>query len=163
MWDKNLIVLKDWSQFSKELQRALISIHHNGLIAVRNFALVSYDPEGNMLDQLDTVKNTGTDRNNKSIMWNAEGHDFEHDITPSGKKPSEITYAYVAETSNKGYLVHYHHEKPVEFDLTKGLTEHDGILIYDASKLKRVSKNEHWFLTDPKEALLLIFTIKFDE
>ncbi len=167
MWDGNLIVLQDWSGFAAKLSSALTSIPHVGLVAVRNFTLLScnFDDDCNILDtvdRLDLVRTTGTDRDDSSSMWNAPGHDFEHDITPSGKKPSEIIYAYVAETNGDNYLVHYKGD-PEEFDLTESLSEQDGILIYDASKLKRVSKNEHWFLTDPREALLLVFTIEPDE
>jgi hypothetical protein len=90
------------------------------------------------------------------------GHDYEHDLYPTGKKPSEIVYAYVADVSADGYLVRYQDE-PIEFDLTEGLTEFDGILVYDAGKLERVSKNELWFKSDPRDALMLVFKVRSDD
>lgn len=50
--------------------------------------------------------------------------------------------------------------EPEDWDLTEGLLETDGILVYDADKLDRVSKNEHWFRRDPCDALLLVFKLR---
>ena len=41
--------------------------------------------------------------------------------------------------------------------------ETDGVLIYDAAKLDRVSKNEHWFRGNPCDALLLVFMLHAEE
>ncbi len=163
MWNGQPIELQDWPEFAEALPRALAAAGHVGLVAVRNFELntVDIDEEFNPLrdvDRLAVVRETGTDRDDSSDMWNAGGHDFDHDAVPSGKLPSQILYAYVAEVGSAGYLVHYEGE-PEEFDLTKDLTDREGILIYDASQLRRVSKNEHWFLGDPREALLLVFKL----
>lgn len=163
MWDGQTIELRDWSEFARRLAFELNSLGHIGQIAVRNFSLQTYDlDEDNGIigpvDRLALVAETGTDRDIHSPVWNAIGHDYEHDKTPSGKSPSEILYAYVAEMKGDSYLVHYQGE-PENMDLTRSLTENDGILIYDATQLKRVAKNEHWFLTDPLDALLLVFTL----
>jgi hypothetical protein len=50
--------------------------------------------------------------------------------------------------------------EPEDWDLTEGLFERDGVLVYDATKLNRVSKNEHWFMGDPCGALLLVFKLR---
>lgn len=163
MWNGKPVELQCWSEFTLALPRELDSIGHNGLVLVRNFLLQTYELDEDEeiigeIDRLHLVRHTGTDRDESSWMWNAVGHDFEHDKTPSGKASSDIIYAYVAETNNNGYMVHYHSE-PESMDLTKGLTDYEGLLIYDASRLQRVAKNEHWFMTDPQEALLLVFTL----
>jgi hypothetical protein len=54
-------------------------------------------------------------------------------------------------------------DEPEKIDLTEGLTDQNAILIYDATKLSRASKNEHWFNGDPRDALLMIFIISEDE
>lgn len=163
MWDGQMVELQDWSEFGRRLACELKSLGYAGKVAVRNFSLQTYDldEDGGILgsvDRLALVKETGTDRDVQSPMWNAVGHDYQHDIEHSGKSPSEIIYAYVAETKGDSYLVHYQGE-PENMDLTQNLTEHDGILIYDATGLTRVAKNEHWFMVDPREALLLVFTL----
>lgn len=56
------------------------------------------------------------------------------------------------------YLVHIE-QVPELLDLTEGLSEENGILVYDAAKLRRVAKNEHWFEGDPRAALLAVFTL----
>jgi hypothetical protein len=163
MRDWREIELEEWSEFAARLSNELVAIGHTNCVAIRNFRLASAIINENSehlgdVDRLEIVRRTGTDRDDKSDMWNAVGHDYDHVQCPSGKMPADITYAYVAEVNNGDYLVHYQGE-PEEFDLTKGLSIYEGILVYDASKLERVSKNEHWFLTSPLEALLLVFTI----
>lgn len=163
MWNGHPIELQDWSEFADELPQALASIGHTGLVAVRNFELdtADIDEDGNPLrdvDRLEVVRETGTDRDDRSLVWNAEGHDYDHDAQESGKSPSQIIYAFVADVGASGYVVHHLHE-PEEIDVTVGLCDRSGILIYNASRLMRVAKNEHWFIGDPREALLLVFTL----
>jgi hypothetical protein len=163
VWNGPIIELNKWVEFDKRLISELNTLDHNGLVLIRNFALTTSDVDDEMnhigdVDRFDVVLNTGTDRDCNSSMWNADGHDHNHRIDPSGKKPDEIIYAFVAETNSSGYLLHIK-DNPEYMNLTDSLTVGDGILIYDASKLKRVSKNEHWFLTDPCDALLLVFKL----
>ena len=163
MWSGPIIELSDWGEFAIQLPTALTEINHQGRVAIRNFDLTTHDLEDGMniigeVNRLDLVQRTGTDRDRNSPMWNAPDHDFDHDTENPAKLPSEIIYAYLAEITGDGYLVHYHPDgHPEHMDLTEGLSEHNGILIYDASKLERVSKNELWFRTSPIEALLMVF------
>lgn len=169
MWAGQVIELDDWSAFAAALPRELAAIGHDGLIAIRNFQLVTCDVDAEMrpvgeTDRLGMVLRTGTDRDSESPMWNAEGHDYRHDLTPSGKSAGEIIYAYVAEVSAAGYRVHYLPDgEPEDWDLTEGLWPTDGVLVYDAAKLDRVAKNEHWFRDDPRDALLLVFRLAEEE
>jgi hypothetical protein len=48
-------------------------------------------------------------------------------------------------------------------DLTENLTEHDAIIVYDPANLERAAPNEYWFLCDPLEAALLLFTLDDEE
>lgn len=110
------------------------------------------------------MRRTGTDRDANSTVWNAGGHDYEHDHAPAGKGPADIIYAYVAELTEQGYRVHYLQEgEPEDWDLTDSLFETDGVLVYDAAKLERVSKNEHGFKGDPRDALLLVFRLRDED
>lgn len=158
--------MDDWSEFASALPRELAAIKHYSLVAVRNFSLVTLDLNKNNeivreIDREQLVRCTGTDRDANSTFWNAEGHDYDHDLSPAGKTPADIIYAYVAEMCGNGYLVHYKYPngKPELIDLTESLSEQDAISIYDADKLERVSKNEHWFTGDPHDALLLVFRL----
>ncbi len=165
MWAGRIIELEDWSEFAPTLSEALSAMGHHGLVAIRNFQLVTCDVDEEMrpigeTDRLGLVLRTGTDRDETSPLWNAEGHDYQHDLTPSGKGAHEIIYAYIAEVTAAGYRVHYLPEgTPEDWDLTEGLWPTDGVLIYDAAKLDRVAKNEHWFKGDPLDALLLVFRL----
>lgn len=165
LWSGQLIELEDWSDFAPILNRSLSARGHIGHVAIRNFHLVICELDDEMLpigetDRLALALRTGTDRDSASLMWNAEGHDFDHDLTPSGKRADEIVYAYVAELTATGYRVQYLQSGPSrDMDLTRGLCQHDGILVYDAAKLDRVAKNEHWFKGDPLDALLLVFKL----
>ena len=146
-----------------------MALCHDGLLLIRNFQLVTCDVDADMkplgeTDRLDLVRRTGTDRDATSDMWNAPGHDYEHDRAPAGKGAADIIYAYVAELTENGYQVHYLPEEvPRDWDLTEGLFETDGVLVYNAAELDRVSKNEHWFKADPREALLLVFKLRAEE
>lgn len=165
MWPGKPIDLEDWTHFGAALHAEMQRIGHAGLVAVRNFQLTTVEVDCDMMplgevDRLDLVLRTGTDRDATSWFWNAEGHDHPHDLTPSGKSPQDIIYAYVAEVGPHGYLVHYQPGgAPEEMDLTTALSDQEGILIYDAAKLTRVSKNEHWFTGDPRDALLAVFKL----
>lgn len=165
MWPGNPIELEDWSEFGPALFSELRRLGQSGLVAVRNFQLTTFEVDSDMVplgevNRLDIVLRTGTDRDKESWFWNADGHDYRHDLTPSGKAPQDIIYAYVAEVGESGYFVHYQpNGTPEIMDLTTALSDQDGILIYDAAKLTRVSKNEHWFTGDPRDALLAVFRL----
>ena len=169
MWSGKVVELDDWGEFAGVLQHEVTAIGHEGLLLIRNFALVTCDVDADMkpigeTDRLDLVRRTGTDRDAASPMWNATGHDYEHDRSPTGKGPADIIYAYVAELTKNGYRVHYLPDgEPEDWDLTEGLLETDGVLAYDAGKLDRVSKNEHWFKGDPRDALLLVFKLRSED
>jgi len=166
MWSGKVVELDDWSEFSKELGSEMASGGHDGLLLIRNFQLVTCVVDADLrptgeTDRLELVRRTGTDRDASSDMWNAPGHDYEHDLRPVGKGPADIIYAYVAELTDDGYRVHYAPDGEAEdWDLTEGLLDTDGVLVYDANKLDRVSKNEHWFRDDPRDALLAVFTLR---
>lgn len=169
MWSGKVVELDDWGEFASILQEEVTKIGHEGLLLIRNFALVTFDVDANMqiiseTNRLDLVRRTGTDRDAASSMWNATGHDYEHDRSPTGKGPADIIYAYVAELTKNGYRVHYRPDRePEDWDLTEELLETDGVLVFDASKLDRVSKNEHWFKGDPRDALLLVFKLRSED
>jgi hypothetical protein len=160
--------LTDWRDFESALRGQLSAIEHKGRVLVRNFDRVTLnlneysDIVGEQVDRLQIAINTGTDRNSESQFWNAEGHDLDHDLNPSGKSADEIIYAYIVDASTTPYDV-YIADEPEKIDLTEGLTDQNAILIYDATKLSRASKNEHWFNGDPRDALLMIFIISEDE
>ncbi|MGC0894110.1 hypothetical protein [Pantoea agglomerans] len=135
----------------------------DGLVLARNFSLETYDVNNENSDPVDRfslAKNTGTDHDNYSPFWNVHGHDYEHDINCPGKAPTDIIDAYVIKIYSDGYSVYYLNENTEKMDLKDGLNECDGILIYDQSKLERVSKNEHWFASSPLDALMTIFKLK---
>ncbi|RJX66078.1 hypothetical protein D6858_14040 [Tsuneonella suprasediminis] len=164
-----VVELDDWGDFARVLHNEVTAIGHEGLLIIRNFALVTCDVDADMkpigeTNRLELVRRTGTDRDAASPMWNATGHDYEHDRAPTCKGPADIIYAYVAELTTNGYRVHYLPDgEPEDWDLTEGLLETDGVLVYDASKLDRVSKNEHWFKGDPRDALLLVFKLRSED
>lgn len=168
MWSGDVIELGNWGEFASTLKGEIIALGHDGLLLIRNFVLISCDVDEDMsptgeTDRLDIVRRTGTDRDATSLMWNAPGHDFEHDLLPVGKGPADIIYAYIAELTEDGYRVHYvPNGEPEDWDLTEDLFESDGVLVYDAGKLDRVAKNEHWFKSDPRDALLFIFKLRSD-
>lgn len=157
-----VVEIDEWDDFEKRLPLELNEIEFDGLVLARNFALETYDVNNEISDPVDRfslAKNTGTDRDNDSIFWNEPGHDYEHDKYFSGKSPADIIYAYVVKIDSDGYSVYYRHDISEKMDLTDGLNECDGILIYDQSKLERVSKNEHWFSSSLLDALLMIFKL----
>ena len=47
--------------------------------------------------------------------------------------------------------------------LTDNLCEHDGIIVYDPSRSDCAAANEYWFKNDPRDAVLLVVTIKSRE
>ena len=149
-----------WEEFSDCLRTELACIGHEGLVLVRNFDRITFSNEHEEVDRLKIAIETGTDRDSISSFWNAEGHDHEHDLVPRGKNPEEIIYAYVVDAFPDPYLVHIG-DTPEQFDVTEGLNEHVAILVYNPDGLERKSKNEHWFIRDPRESLLMIFTVQF--
>lgn len=169
MWSGKVVELDDWGEFARVLQHEVTEIGHEGLLLIRNFALVTCDIDADMkpigeTDRLNLVRQTGTDRDAASLMWNVTGHDYEHDRLLTGKGPADIIYAYVAALTKNGYRVHYLPDgEPEDWDLTMGLLETDGVLAYDAGKLDHVSKNEHWFKGDPRDALLLVFKLRSED
>lgn len=160
------IKLKSWSGF----ESALRDETKRSPLLVRNFARVTFDnvctDDAVEVDNLEIVRRTGTDRRETSSMWNAPGFDFDHDLVPSGKKPHEIIYASLIDLKPKPYLVSAPDDDQGNssfqvLDLTKGLTEHDAIIVYDyaSGRFDRVAPNEYWFRCDPLEAALFLFTL----
>jgi hypothetical protein len=161
-----VVELEDWDEFAGSLHKELKVIGHCRMVALRNFELstMQIDPHtmeiiGEDVDRLELAIRTGTDRSLDSPMWNAEGHDYRHDLCPVGKSPNEIIYAYSASIEGGTYKVHLEGDE-LKWDLTEGLTSGDGILVYDRAKLQQAAKNEYWFKAAPLDALLLVFTIK---
>ena len=159
-----LVKLKDWNEFGKGLNEQLRLLGFNRRVLVRNFSLETaiINDRSEFLgstDRLELALQTGTDRDEFSFMWNEAEHDYNHDRNPIGKNPSDIIYAFSVQPGKGSYDV-YRTENPEKLDLTTSLSSLDGILIYDPAFLQRVSKNEYWFLDDPKKALLLIFLLE---
>lgn len=133
-----IIEIDEWDEFEKRLPLELDKIKFEGLVLVRNFDIETYDvnnPNSDPVNRLNLAINTGTDRDKDSHLWNEPGHDYEHDKYCSGKSPTDIIYAYVVKIDSDGYSVYYQHDNPEKMDLTDGLNECSGILIYDQSKL----------------------------
>lgn len=166
MWQRQPIELHDWAEFGTALRAELERLNHQGLVLVRNFQILTFTLNQNQeilaeVDRLQLVFTTGVDRDSESQFWNAPGHDFEHDLVPCGKQPQEIIYAYLVDAFCDPYAAHIG-DTPEVIDLTSGLSDEDGILIYDPAHLRRVSKNEHWFEGDPLHALLAVFRLAPD-
>ena len=123
---------------------------------IRNFARVTFDNVGTdsavEIDSLAVVRATGTERRENASIWNASNFYFDHDLTPSGRKPNEIIYAFLTDLKPKPYLVSgadgFGGTSFEVLDLTKNLTEHDAITVYDPAELHRAAPNEYWFLGD---------------
>jgi len=155
------VVLSDWSEFEAKLRAELKELGHHGLITVRNFERVGFEGSREV-DRFKRALKTGTDRTKRSQFWNAEGHDFEHDRHPSGKKADEIIYAFTLDLAQTPYKVlHKSGIKDVADADTVG--EGDAITVYDSAQLDNKSDNEYWFKGSPKDAALLIFTVAQDE
>lgn len=152
------VQLESWDDFEASLRVEVPKLMDGDLVVARNFMKVTFSPDGDEQDRLQIAIDTGTDRDGRSNLWNAEGFDHEHDRNPAGKAPNEIVYAFTIDLSQTPYLVH-HQEVPEAFDITDGLTEHDAIVVYDASMLDRRSMNEYWFKGDPRDAALLLYTV----
>lgn len=149
--------LGSWGDFEASLRAEVAQLGRGNLVVARNFMKVTFSPDGDEQDRLQTAIDTGTDRDTDSSFWNAGGFDHEHDINPAGKAPNEIIYAFTLDLSQTPYLVP-HGAVPEAFDITKSLTEHNAIIVYDASMLDRKSMNEYWFKGDPRDAALLVYT-----
>lgn len=154
----NILRLEDWSEFDNVLRSELKAMGHKGLVAVRNFQLVTFTPDGTEFDRLTHARSYGTDRDVDSELWDVEGFDHPHDKHPTGKRADEIIYAFTIDLSTTPYQVH-HGSVPETLNLVEQLTEHDGVLVYDSHKLDRRSMNEYWFKTAPLDAALMIFTL----
>jgi hypothetical protein len=107
-----VVELNNWGEFAGALLGGVTAIGHKGFLLIRNFELTTCDVDADMnstgeTDRLDLVHRTGTDRDAASLMWNAPGHDYDHDLSPTRKGPADIIYAYVAELTKNGYRVHY--------------------------------------------------------
>jgi len=158
------IALEDWSQFEDTIRRML---GHRELV-IRNFHRITFDHIGTKkqveVDLLEVVRRTGTDRRSTAWMWNAPGFDHEHDQHCTGKKPNKIVYASWADFRLRPYKASRaqgNHQSTLEaYDLTEELTEFDAVIVYDPSRLKRVSPNEYWFVSGALDAALLLLTVK---
>ena len=160
MSDTRHVEVEDWSEFSDVVRETLTDIGHQcSVIVVRNFDKVSCDELFNETDRLAVAMSTGTDRDAGSTFWNATGHDYEHDENPSGKSPDQIIYAYTIDVSTEPYSV-LHGDLPEDFDIVERLDEYSAVLVYDSSGLDRKAKNEYWFNKDPRDALLIVLTLR---
>ncbi|WP_336769343.1 hypothetical protein [Pantoea endophytica] len=87
-----IINLEEWEDISSVLIKELKKIYHSGLVLFRNFSIESYSCDENdsqePTNRLQLAQVTGTDRDLKSLLWNALGHDFDHNKHSSGKLPS---------------------------------------------------------------------------
>lgn len=149
--------LESWDEFEASLRTEVAQLGDGDFVVARNFMKVTFTPDGEEQDRLQVAIDTGTDRDTESNFWNADGFDHEHDLNPAGKAPNEIIYAFTLDLSKTPYLVVDAAAQKV-FDITADLTEHDALIVYDASLLDRKSMNEYWFNGDPREAALVLFT-----
>lgn len=145
-----IIHLESWENFEASLRAEAPQLGHCDLVVARNFMKVTFSPDGDEQDRLQIAIDTGTDRDAESQFSNAAGFDHEHDINPVGKAPNQIIYAFTLDLSKNPYLVVYA-AVPEEFDITTELTEHNALIVYDASMLDRRSMNEYWFKGDPQD------------
>ena len=149
--------LESWDEFEASLRVEVAQLGRGDLVVARNFMKVTFSPEGEEQDRHRVAIDTGTDRDPESNFWNADGFDHEHDLNPAGKSPNEIIYAFTLDLSKTPYIVR-HADVPEAFDITAELTEHDALIVYDASMLDRKSMNEYWFKGDPRDCALLLYT-----
>ncbi len=156
------IVLADWSEFEESLRANLYSLGHTGLVIARNFATRSMTPDLVETNRLELVLGTGTDRSADSLFWNVPGFDHDHVSDPKGKQPHDIAYAFTLDLAATPYFV-LHDAQPSSFDLTEGLTPYDGLVVYHPRGLDRVSKNEYWFICDPLDVALFVFTLSYPD
>ena len=154
------VVLSDWSEFEARLRAELKELDHHWRVTVRNFERVGFEGSREV-NRFKRAMKTGTDRNKKSAFWNAEGHDFEHDRHPSGKRPDEVIYAFTLDLDHAPYKV-LHESGISDVAGPETVGEGDAIIVYDSAKLDKKSANEYWFKVSPKDAALLIFTVKED-
>jgi hypothetical protein len=82
--DPRHIQLKDWSEFENDLRQRLKALKFTRIISFRSFDA----------DRVTLALETGTDRNKKSLLWNADDFDYDHEASPSGKSPEEIIYVH---------------------------------------------------------------------
>lgn len=150
------VTLSGWTEFDLRLRQELANMGHHWQIAVRNFERLGFE-RGEEVDRLTRTLRSGTDRTKSSQFWNAEGHDWEHDRYPQGKRPDEIIYAFTLDLDYTPYKVL--HSSGVT-DVTHELGDEHAIVVYDLSKLTRQSENEYWFKGPAKDAALLVFTLE---
>jgi hypothetical protein len=165
------IELQDWSEFDKSLRSELTALNHTRMVAVRLFRRTSFDFRNGFeiireVNRLAIALGTGTDRDATSPFWNytepGNELDYDHSKYPTGKQPYDIIYAFLVDASRSPYVVH-RFGKIEEDDLTAHFLEGEAILIYDSAKLERKAENEYWFKSDPREALLLVYSIKDEQ
>ncbi|HZL51465.1 MAG TPA: hypothetical protein VFC37_11015 [Terracidiphilus sp.] len=153
------VVLADWSEFEESLRHELATLRHTVNIIARNFALTTTTKDCVETNRLALVLSTGTDRDETSPFWDVRAFDHDHACDPKGKRPQDIVYAFTLDMSTTPYLVN-HGTSTTSFDITDTLTQYDGIVIYDARGLRRVSENEYWFECSALDLVLLVFTVK---
>ncbi len=100
------VEIDDWSDLPQTVIDTLADIGHEcSVVIVRNFERISFDELRDEVDRLAIAMETGTDRDSESPLWNARGHDHEHDVDPRGKEPDEVIYAFTVDFSTEPYTV----------------------------------------------------------
>ncbi|EIA3114527.1 TPA: hypothetical protein ACPHTX_004484 [Vibrio antiquarius] len=135
----------------------------------RVFQKVVFDNIGEsneeMVNNLELVFETGTDRRKNSHLWNVEGFDFDHDANQTSIEPDQIIYARKFRVN--GTSVEF--DEPVDsqssawkpFDLGAELEEErDALTIYDLQTVDRKSLNEFWFKSTALESLIAVIYVE---
>ncbi|MBP9817160.1 hypothetical protein KBC75_00200 [Candidatus Shapirobacteria bacterium] len=112
-------------------------------------------------DQVERVVQTGTDRSDAdSRVW-CDENDFRG-VRPANITPGIITYMREIDVVSKpAIIVGFNGSNGRYGDSLDYLRHMDADMaqvIYNPTKMRRVSLNEWWFISDPKEALLAIIT-----
>jgi hypothetical protein len=149
------IELNDWTELEDNLRGWLKARSFTRMVMFRNFDV----------GRLKAVLTKGTDRNSRSELWSAEGFDYDHEASPSGKAPGEVIYVHRVNPHTTPFTVlnlggQYTN---AQGDLTASLDADVGVSIYDSVGLQRVAHNEHWFTKPPLECLLVVYTLRPDE
>lgn len=152
------VTLSNWSEFNSALRRELAELGHHWMVTVRVFERVGFEGS-KQVDRFKRALRSGTDRTKKSTFWNEPEHDYDHDWRPSAKRADEIIYAFTLDLDHTPYKV-LHNSGVKDVAAPNNVDDGSAIIVYDFAQLDRKSENEYWFKTSPKQAALLIFTVK---
>lgn len=159
------IILNSWN----ELDDCLKNNFSGKEFLSRSFQKVVFDnigePDEEMVDNLELVFNTGTDRRKNSALWNVDGFDFDHETNASNVAADQIIYARKFRVIDG--VVQF--DEPIDsknsswqsYDLGANLEEDlDALSIYDLQSVDRKSLNEFWFKSTPLNSLIALIYVE---